>query len=211
MNTLLQAALHYVSLNWHVLPLHNAVAGGSCSCARAGCNSPGKPIVRGSDEGIWRRIHLLPFTVIICKSSIEKNFREKRLMPEMAGVLNWAIAGVAAYLKGGLNPPAVVRAATDEYRQDMDVVGQWLEERCVRDPNASTPTSVAYNNYKFWAEDEIGWTLSQVRWRRNLSDRGFQAGKGSHGERVIKGLRLKSAAVPPMTIITGGRSVPPAG
>jgi putative DNA primase/helicase len=160
-----------------------------------------KPIVRGTDEGIWRRLHLIPFTVTIPENAVEKDFRERHLMPELAGILNWAIQGAAAYLKEGLNPPAVVRAATDEYRHDMDVVGQWLEERCVRDPGAKTPTSVAYSNYKFWAEDEIGWTLSQIRWRRNLTDRGFAAAKGTHGQREIKGLRLKSGI--------GGASSPP--
>jgi putative DNA primase/helicase len=170
-----------------------------------------KPIVRGTDEGIWRRLHLIPFTVTIPKSAVEKDFRERRLMPELAGILNWAIAGVAAYLKEGLNPPAIVRTATDDYRQDMDVVGQWLEERCVRDPNAGTPTGNAYEDYAYWAGAEIGWALTRLRWRRNLSDRGFEAAKGTHGQRVIKGLRLKYAAGLSITVIPGGRSSPPAG
>jgi putative DNA primase/helicase len=168
-----------------------------------------KPIVRGTDEGIWRRLHLIPFTVTIPKSTVEKDFRERRLMPELAGILNWAIAGVAAYLKEGLNPPAIVRTATDDYRQDMDVVGQWLEERCVRDPNAGTPTGNAYEDYAYWAGAEIGWALTRLRWRRNLSDRGFEAAKGTHGQRVIKGLRLKYAAGLSITVIPGGRSSPP--
>jgi putative DNA primase/helicase len=164
-----------------------------------------KPIVREIDEGIWRRLHFIPFTVTIPQDLVEKDFRERRLMPELSGILNWMIEGVAAYLKEGLNPPTIVRDATDEYRQDMDVVGQWLEERCVRDHGASTSTSSAYYDYKYWADDEIGWTLSKMRWRRNLSDRGFKSNKSTHGQRVIKGLRLKSAVPPPMTVIPGGR------
>jgi putative DNA primase/helicase len=137
-----------------------------------------KPIVRGTDEGIWRRLHLIPFTVTIPKSAIEKNFRERHLMPEMAGILNWAIEGTLAYLNEGLNPPAIVQSATDEYRHDMDVVGQWIEERCVCEPSASIPSGVAYGDYLAWADAEIGWTLSRLRWRRNLSDRGFEARRG---------------------------------
>jgi putative DNA primase/helicase len=169
-----------------------------------------KPIVRGADEGIWRRLHLIPFTVTIPKDEIETNFRERRLMPELAGILNWAIEGVAAYLKEGLNPPRIVRAATDDYRQDMDVVGQWLEERCVREPSASVPSRLAYFDYLAWAQEETVWTLSRLRWRRNLSDRGFGPEKGSHGRRDIAGLRLKSAGIPPMTVFPGGRSSPSA-
>jgi putative DNA primase/helicase len=165
-----------------------------------------KPIIRGTDEGIWRRLHLIPFTVTIPKNEIEKDFRDRRLTPESAGILNWAIEGALAYLKEGLNPPPIVRAATNEYRQDMDVVGQWIEERCVCEPLATILSSTAYNDYVFWAEDEIGWALARLRWRRNLTDRGFEPKKGSHGQRIIQGLRLKPfRTTPPMTVISGGR------
>jgi putative DNA primase/helicase len=162
-----------------------------------------KPIVRGTDKGIWRRLHLMPFTVTIPEDDVEPEFRERRLMPELPGILNWAIEGVAAYLKERLSPPAIVRAATDDYRQDMDVVGQWLEERCVLTPDASTPTSSAYADYAQWAAGEIGWALTHLRWRRHLADRGFEAAKGTHGQRVIKGLALR-VSFPPMTVLPGG-------
>ena len=146
-----------------------------------------KPIVRGTDEGIWRRLHLIPFTVTIAKEAVEKDFRERRLVPELAGILNWAIEGVLQYRRDGLNPPAVVRAATDDYRHDMDVVGQWIEECCVRDSNASVVTGQAYGNYSTWSSREIGWTLHVQRWRRNLSERGYLPAKGTHGQRMILG------------------------
>jgi len=158
-----------------------------------------KPIIRGTDIGIWRRIHLLPFTVAIPPEKVEKDFRERRLMPELSGILNWALAGLAAYRKQGLHPPEAVLASTENYRQDMDVVGQWIAERCERDPHASVPTSHAYNDYSQWADDEVGWQLKKLTFRRNISDRGFSADKGTHGQRMIQGLRLKSTAVPPTT------------
>jgi putative DNA primase/helicase len=156
-----------------------------------------KPIIRGTDIGIWRRIHLLPFTVAIPPEKVEKDFRERRLMPELPGILNWALAGLAAYFKQGLNPPETVLASTENYRKDMDVVGQWIDERCERDPHASVPTSHAYNDYSQWAADEVGWELKKLTFRRNISDRGFPAEKGTHGQRMIQGLRLKSTAVNP--------------
>jgi putative DNA primase/helicase len=151
-----------------------------------------KPIIRGTDIGIWRRIHLLPFTVAIPPEKVEKDFRERRLMPELSGILNWALMGLAAYLKEGLNPPETVLASTKEYREDMDVVGQWIAERCERDPHASVPTSHAYNDYSQWADDEVGWQLKKLTFRRHLTDRGFTAVKGAQGRRMIGGLRLKS-------------------
>jgi putative DNA primase/helicase len=118
---------------------------------------------------------------------------------ELPGILNWALDGLASYRKQGLNPPETVLASTQEYREDMDVVGQWIAERCEVDPRASVPTSIAYDDYSYWAPQEVGWALNKPRFRRQLSDRGFAAVKGAHGQRMIQGLRLKTtdAAVAP--------------
>jgi putative DNA primase/helicase len=150
-----------------------------------------KPIIRGTDIGIWRRIQLLPFTVAIPADKIEKDFRERRLMPELPGILNWALAGLAAYREQGLNPPETVRASTQEYREDMDVVGQWIAARCEVDPKACVPTGSLYNDYFEWAGEEVGWELKKLTFRRHLADRGFAPEKGTHGQRMVRGLRLK--------------------
>jgi putative DNA primase/helicase len=115
-----------------------------------------KPIIRGTDEGIWRRVHLIPFTIAIDASAVERDFRERRLVPELSGILNWALAGLAAYMKEGLNPPDSVRASTQEYRSDMDVIGQWIQERCQLDPHATITTGAAYMDYSGWANEEVG-------------------------------------------------------
>jgi putative DNA primase/helicase len=151
-----------------------------------------KPIIRGTDIGIWRRIHLLPFTVAISAEKVEKDFRERRLMPELSGILNWGLVGLADYLKQELDPPQTVLASTKEYREDMDVVGQWIAERCEVDPKANVPTSHACYDYSQWAADEVGWEFKKLTFRRHLLDRGFSAEKGTHGQRMIRGLRLKS-------------------
>jgi len=153
-----------------------------------------KPIIRGTDIGIWRRIQNIPFLVTIPPEKAEKDFRERRLMPELAGILNWALDGLAAYLKQGLNPPKAVLASTEEYRADMDVIGQWINECCEGDPNATVVTADAYSNYAKWAEDEVGWVIKKLTFRRHLSDRGFGAVKGSHGKRMIRGFRLHKPA-----------------
>jgi putative DNA primase/helicase len=162
-----------------------------------------KPIIRGTDEGIWRRVHLIPFTVAIDANAVEKDFRERLLLPELSGILNWALAGLAAYLKEGLNPPKSVLASTQEYREDMDVIGQWIAQRCEVDQHAATSTSLAYQDYTQWANEEVGWSLKKPRFRRHLSDRGFKAVKGTGGTRMIGGLLLKPLGAPHETFADG--------
>jgi putative DNA primase/helicase len=166
-----------------------------------------KPIVRGTDHGIWKRLHLWPYTVKIPKEEIEREFRERKLMPERSGILNWMLTGLRAYLqRGNLAAPAAVDGATAAYRQDMDVIAQWIEERCSVHPQATITSRAAYSDYEQWARDEIGWVFTKVKFRRNLIDRGFAADKGSQGQRVIQGLRLKEPTR--LTVVAGGQPPP---
>jgi putative DNA primase/helicase len=152
-----------------------------------------KPAIRGADEGIWRRVHLIPFTIQIPIEKIERDFRARRLLPEMSGILNWALIGLAHYQRVGLNPPECVLSATKSYRQEMDWLGQWIEEHCERDPTAIVPTSVLHSNYAQWSLENHGYTMKAPRFGRELSDRGFEKRKqGKDGVRCIVGLKLAS-------------------
>lgn len=51
-----------------------------------------KPIIKGMDEGIWRRVRMMPFTVTIPKDKVDRKL-PKKLAMEMSGILNWAIEG----------------------------------------------------------------------------------------------------------------------
>ncbi|MEN6306024.1 MAG: phage/plasmid primase, P4 family [Armatimonadia bacterium] len=85
-----------------------------------------KPTIRGNDDGIWRRVLLVPFDVQIPVDKIDKQLSEK-LWAERSGILNWLIAGLREYLEmGGLHPPEEVRAATQEYREESDMIGSFV-------------------------------------------------------------------------------------
>jgi len=75
-----------------------------------------KPIIDGSDEGIWRRVHLVPFTYIVPEELRERDLGDQ-LRDELPGILNWAIQGALNWQRTGLNPPASIIAATKAYRE----------------------------------------------------------------------------------------------
>ena len=79
----------------------------------------------------------------------------------------------------------------------MDVVGQWITQRCDVDAASMLATATAFADYSNWANEEVGWTLGKLTFRRHLSARGFAATKGTHGQRLIAGLRLKGAVRQP--------------
>jgi len=87
------------------------------------------PDIRGMDDGIWRRLMIVPFNVQIPKAERDPLIVQ-RMMAEASGILNWLIEGARSYLEGGLAPPAEVSQATDELRQDADPYGKFLDDAC---------------------------------------------------------------------------------
>jgi P4 family phage/plasmid primase-like protien len=86
-----------------------------------------RPSVTGDDDGIWRRLRLVPFEVQIPEADRDLHLREK-LRDELPGVLAWAIAGCLDWQRNGFTVPDVVRNATRDYRSSEDVVGAFLDE-----------------------------------------------------------------------------------
>lgn len=88
------------------------------------------PDIRGMDDGIWRRLMIVPFDVQIPKEERDPLLGQ-RLLEEAPGILSWMVEGAVAYLEGGLAPPNQVADATDTLRRDADPYGQFLDEGCV--------------------------------------------------------------------------------
>jgi putative DNA primase/helicase len=132
-----------------------------------------KPTIRGQDEGVWRRIRLIPFTVSIPSQQQDHMLRDK-LMLEAPGILNWALQGLAQWLTNGLQEPAAVKEATTEYRADQDVIGHFLETRCVEKAGLETSARVLYTDYKQWAEQTGEWTMNERVFSNVLAERGFK-------------------------------------
>jgi putative DNA primase/helicase len=89
-----------------------------------------KPVIKGTDFGIWRRIRLIPFTTTIPEEKQDKQLEEK-LREEGPGILNWLLEGTKRWYTERLKTPKAILSATAEYRSEMDVIGNFLKECCV--------------------------------------------------------------------------------
>jgi putative DNA primase/helicase len=92
-----------------------------------------RPQVRGTDNGIWRRMRLIPFNISVPPERQDKELG-KRLLRELPGILAWAITGCVEWQAGGLQEPDTVRLATQEYRDDEDTLSAFLTEHCQKGP-----------------------------------------------------------------------------
>lgn len=137
-----------------------------------------RPIVRGTDHAIWRRLRLIPFTVTILRDEQDKSL-VGRLRRELPGILTWAIEGCLRWQQTGLSEPAAVLAATSAYRTDMDVVGGFLAESCVVADNAWVSAASLYRAYSTWCDDNGERAVSQRALGLVLTERGLE--RRQHG------------------------------
>ncbi|MBP3742746.1 MAG: hypothetical protein J6J00_07150 [Treponema sp.] len=151
-----------------------------------------KPKIRGADNGIWRRIKMIPFNVTIPPEQRDKKLTEK-LIAENAGILNWLIQGYAMWKKEGLGEePKAVREANEEYRMDMDSVGMFVTDCLETDPTLKwrLPTALLYQTYIKWCNKNNERVMSQKWLGMRMSEKGFKR-VITNGQRLWCGLAVK--------------------
>jgi len=151
------------------------------------------PNIRGVDNGIWRRIRIIPFSVTIPEEERNPKLVDK-LAEELPGILNWALEGYQKWRQEGrLVPPSAVRKATAAYRSDQDFLHEFLSEKCEECLNEKIPATLLYEMYCEWCDDNRIEKLSQQKFGRQLTKRGFTRGRISGGKNCWKGLRIRQA------------------
>ena len=135
-----------------------------------------KPAIRGTDEGIWRRIRLIPFEFLIPPEDQDPDLLGK-LKNEIPGILNWALAGVREYLVSGLNEPNSVLAATQAYRVENDALGAFLAEETEESPDLRVEATELYGRFREWCDRSGERVVSQRVFGECLSKRGYERGK----------------------------------
>jgi len=169
------------------------------------------PRVKGTDLAIWRRIWRIPFTVTIPAEKRDTKMGEK-LAREAPGILAWCIEGLKRYQENGcrLIKPDKVSLATDEYRADQDVLGDFLSERCTIEPSAVVYASDLYRTYTEWCTGNDEEAMTKTAFGYLIKER-FQKGKDRAGY-YYKGLRLadQGSLFPPVqTMKTGSTNQTP--
>jgi len=149
-----------------------------------------KPIIHGTDYAIWRRILLIPFTFTIPPEKRDPKVRDSKFQDEWPGVLNWLIEGCLKWQKEDLNPPEEVKAATEIYRSESDIIAEWLQERTVTGRQYRTAAKELYEDYKKYIEKNGERAISKNIFGRKLVEKGYL--KTNRGGKIFyTGIGLK--------------------
>lgn len=154
--------------------------------------SNNKPIIRGQDHAIWRRVKLIPFEVTFKEGDRDYDLPEK-LKAELPGILAWAVRGCLAWQKDGkLIEPDEVVLATAEYKVEMDNVQRFIGECCRIDATKEIKFMNLYSHYKNWCEQNNEYAVTSKKFGRRLTDLGYKSFHRSVGDYRV-GITVASA------------------
>lgn len=147
-----------------------------------------KPIVRGTDDGIWRRLVLIPFEVQIPADRVDKDLKYK-LLREAPGILEWMLEGCRMWQRYGLQPPKRIAEASKEYRNEMDTLEHFITEECQRGEGYRAPAGELYTIYKKWADDTGEFKMNKNTFGKKMKEK-FESIKSS-GRIHYQGIKIK--------------------
>jgi P4 family phage/plasmid primase-like protien len=144
-----------------------------------------KPIITEDDDGTWRRLHLIPFDRRFNEHERNPNL-EQELLVERDGILGWMIEGALQWGANGLKRSVRVTQASNEYRSDSDVLGEYLESAA--DPNTRTLQADLFEDYRRFCDQNGVRCPSKNHFTRKLAERGVDVQK-SGDKRYYVGAR----------------------
>jgi putative DNA primase/helicase len=148
-----------------------------------------KPRVIGTDDGIWDRMHLILFGEYFGDDRRDPQL-EAKLRAEASGILNWCIAAAKEWYVKGLGSSMCIKSATEEYRKDQNVLGQFLEDRCTVASNAWITKGDLYKAYKLWAENMGEFVMTQTEFNDRIANQ-FEDGRSGPRGRHWKGVTVR--------------------
>ena len=146
-------------------------------------------VVKGVDKGIWRRLVKIPLYSDF--TGKEDKYLRDKLIEEAPQILGWLLEGFRLYLKEGLQKPEEIKQATKEYREEMDIVSQWIDEYCECKPDYFERANTLYDNFRAFCQRRDQRT-TQTIFGRNLGKKFKKYNSGSGI--VYIGIRLKKGA-----------------
>ncbi len=153
-----------------------------------------EPVIRGTDDGIWRRIWMVPFAVQIPEDKCDPDIAAK-LLTESAGILNWCLSGLKRFYENGgrLVQPRKVSVATGNLRTVSDTVGLFLVTECVIEAGSRISRIAMNEVFEKWCEEE-GYKqhISKKKLFGALREMGVIDGGKSGLDRYWSGLRFKN-------------------
>lgn len=158
-----------------------------------------RPVITGTDRGIWRRIRLIPFNVNVPNRLKElgrervKNYHEVLIKEEGPGILNWMLEGYKLWQKEGLQMSESIANAVNDYKTEMDSIGRFIEEICDNDSGARILYKVLYEKYIIWCNNYNETPLGNRKFSSRMMEKGYTKSAGTGNQKYWIGLKVNES------------------
>lgn len=151
-----------------------------------------KPMITTQSLAIWERVRLIPCENVIPRHMRDKSLRGSLWQLESSGILNYLIQGAMRWYEHGLGePPEEIEAAVQEYRREMDMIGDFIDEFCTIDAEGEVTLNELYKAYQAWARENGRPIYGSRRFQAELRDVGYAIEKADSGMNTFKGLKIR--------------------
>lgn len=151
-----------------------------------------KPVIRGTDHGIWRRLKIIPFNRVFTDEEQDKDLVLK-LKDELDGIFTWMVQGAKIWYQNGLREPGKLKEAVKEYRTEMDLIQRWIEEACDLNDNVREKAMDLFDNFSQYVQINKEFQMSQTLFGRNMSKKFKKRRLG--GVMYYEGIRIKRDSI----------------
>jgi len=155
-----------------------------------------KPSAPPNDRAFWERLHLIPFDISFVNREPQEPYErraildlDQQLRKEAPGILAWLVRGCLLWQKHGLKPPRKITEATEKYRRDEDLLADYIDECCIREPGAKCSASELYGRFVTWYHANIGVKEPSGHWFGKQLSQKYEKSK-SNGKIIYHGIDL---------------------
>ncbi|MER9814678.1 phage/plasmid primase, P4 family [Mesorhizobium sp. M0129] len=147
------------------------------------------PAIRGNTEAIWRRLHIIEFPITIPFEQRDGTLMNK-LIVELPGILNFALAGYRQWREVGLDVPKKIRDVTATYRHDSDTIAQFVEACCNPDPSKWEMTATLHAHFERWCKSNGIVSMNRMNFGKEMGRSGYEPHRSKTGN-GWKGIKIR--------------------
>lgn len=153
------------------------------------------PKVGANDDGIWRRLKVIPFNAKIKGNSDIKNYADYLYEKAGSAIMKWIIEGAEKVSQSNhkVNDPKCVRDAVAAYREDNDWLGHFIADCCEVDASYEEKSGELYQQYRAYCIQNGEYTRSTTDFYAAVEKLGFYRHKTNKGS-MVTGVKLKTGS-----------------
>ncbi len=162
-----------------------------------------EPVITDTTNSIWYRLKKIPFPIEIPEADRRKGYAEYLAAEHGPAILAWMVRGCVEWgAAGDLNEPEAVKQAVAEYRDQQDILHDYLLERCIFQKSAAMDQKPLYADYKQWSEDNDSNAIGKLTFRSRIQEKGVIAAIGNKNIKIWRGIRLRTDKDDGVTSVT---------